>query len=67
MNEDLLNERGLQPLLSEVNEIKSLYRSDEWKLSRAEGQKVLDSLKPKHPSKHGLTAAISYMHSRGIP
>lgn len=65
-NEDYLNELGLQPLLSEVNEIRSLFRTDAWGEAIVEGQKVMNPLRTKRPSKHGLTAAIAYMHSRGI-
>lgn len=61
MNEDLLNDRGQEPLLTEVNEIRTLFRSDEWKKMNVKR----DPTKPQGPSKHGLTAAIAYMHSRG--
>ena len=52
-NEDLLNERGIEPLQQVVRVIRDLYRADDWK--KAEDVH----------SEFGLTSAISFMHSRG--
>lgn len=52
-NEDLLNERGIEPLQQVVHVIRDLYRADEWKKAEA-----------MH-SDFGLTSVISFMHSRG--
>ena len=53
MNEDVLNERGSEPLKEIVRVIRDLYRADDWKKS--------DNVRPEF----GLTAAIAFMHSRG--
>lgn len=54
MDEDLLNERGIQPLQDVVRVIRDLYSADDWK-------KASDAR-----AEFGLTAAISFMHSRGV-
>ena len=58
MNEDLLNERGISPLLDIVSAVRDLYRSDIWKKS--------DTMEAEIASNYGLTAAISFLHSRGL-
>lgn len=57
MDEDLLNERGQEPLADIISTIRALYHADF--LSRADdeaSETILD---------HGLTAAVSFLHSRG--
>jgi endothelin-converting enzyme len=54
LDEDTQNKRGIQPLQDVVRVIRDLYRSDEWKKNK--------DVNPQF----GLTAAISFMHSRGI-
>ncbi|KAI5123330.1 hypothetical protein M0805_001755 [Coniferiporia weirii] len=66
MNEDILNDRAIKPLQDITSEIRNLYNANDWKKVKTEGQNVLDNSQLKSASKHGLTAAISYMHSRGI-
>ena len=57
MNESLLDERGLSPLLDIVRAVRDLYRSDVWKKPKSAVAGV--------SSNYGLTAAISFLHSRG--
>ena len=54
MDEKELNKRGIKPLLKVVEEIQSLYRSGP---ERVTGN-LLD--------RRGLTAALTFLHSRGI-
>jgi endothelin-converting enzyme len=54
MNEKGLTKRGIKPLLKVVEEIQSLYRHGP---DRA-GDDLVD--------RRGLTAALTYLHSRGI-
>ncbi|KAL5532721.1 hypothetical protein ACEPAF_4495 [Sanghuangporus sanghuang] len=61
MNEDLLDERGEAPLKDIVRAIRDLYRSDNWQ--QGTGTKESDS---KEIPQYGLTAAIGFLHSRGI-
>jgi len=53
-NEKELNKRGIKPLLKVVEEIQSLYRHGP---DRAAGN-LMD--------RRGLTAAVTFLHSRGI-
>ena len=64
INEDLLTERGMEPLEDVVNSIRSLYRQNSWKLTSQDNNRdeEEDAIKD---SDYGLTAAISFMHSRG--
>ncbi|KAH8116927.1 endothelin-converting enzyme 1 [Phellopilus nigrolimitatus] len=52
MNEDLLNERDIEPL--------------QYISTSTKGQDTLTESNVKEGTKHGLTAAVSYLHSRGI-
>ena len=54
MNEKELNRRGIKPLLKVVKEIQSLYRHGP---ERVAGDLV---------DRRGLTAAMTFLHSRGI-
>ena len=54
MNEKELNKRGIKPLLEVVEEIQSLYRRG----PERGGDDLLD--------RRGLTAALTFLHSRGI-
>ena len=54
MDEKKLNKRGIKPLLKVVEEIQSLYRHGP---NRVAGD-LMD--------RRGLTAAMAYLHSRGI-
>ena len=54
MDEKKLNKRGIKPLLKVVEEIQSLYRHGP---DRVAGD-LMD--------RRGLTAAVTYLHSRGI-
>ncbi len=56
MNEDLLNERGDEPILEVVKIVRDLFRSDSW-LSSIQAESTT--------GKNGLTAAIAFLHSRG--
>lgn len=60
MDEDLLNERGDTPLRDIVRTIRDLYRSDNWKKLKSD-----EAEKEENPL-YGLTAATSFLHSRGI-
>lgn len=62
MNEDLLDERGEAPLKEIVQVVRDLYRSDYWK-KRGKGIAEPES---KQMPQYGLTAAIAFLHSRGI-
>lgn len=58
LNEAKLNEIGIAPLLHIVKTVKSLYNGTETSISNAA---------PEEDTKvKGLTAAISFLHSRGI-
>jgi endothelin-converting enzyme len=54
MNEKKLNQRGIKPLLKVVEEIQTLFRHGP---DRAAGD-LMD--------RRGLTAAVTFLHSRGI-
>lgn len=54
MNEGELNKRGIKPLLKVVEEIQSLYRHGPERVT----SHFLD--------RRGLTAALTFLHSRGI-
>ena len=54
MNEKELNKRGIKPLLKIVEEIQSLYRHGT--------ERATDDLLDRR----GLTAALTFLHSRGI-
>lgn len=56
MNEDLLNERGDEPILEVTKIVRDLFRSDSW----------ISSVETESPmAKNGLTAAVAFLHSRG--
>ena len=54
MDEKELNNRGIEPLLKVVKEIKNLYQNEPERVAGV----LLD--------RRGLTAVIAYLHSRGI-
>ena len=54
MNEKDLNKRGIKPLLKVVEEIQSLYRHGP------------DRIAGNLMDRRGLTAAVTFLHSRGI-
>ncbi|KAI0093561.1 Metalloprotease [Irpex rosettiformis] len=57
MNEDLLDARGADPLLHIVRNIRKLF----------EGEERVNSIQDdKQKQRKGLTAAVAYLHTRGI-
>ncbi|THH29635.1 hypothetical protein EUX98_g4545 [Antrodiella citrinella] len=64
MNEDLLNARGATPLVRVVKTVRDLFNGRTTIVDLVEGDvAVLDS---GSQYKKGLTAAVAYLHSRGI-
>lgn len=57
MNETKLNERGQEPLMSVINNIRLMFRGKEVVIKGKEQVEVNKF--------QGLTAALAYMHSRG--
>ncbi|KAI0687125.1 metalloprotease [Cytidiella melzeri] len=57
MNEDLLDARGTDPLLRVIRNIRKLYNGEDT---------VISAHDDKEKQKKGFTAAIAYLHTRGI-
>ncbi|PSR94067.1 hypothetical protein PHLCEN_2v4495 [Hermanssonia centrifuga] len=62
MNEDLLDARGEEPLLHVIRTVRKLYNGKSTTVDLATLEKNSD----KEKERIGLTAAIAYLHSRGI-
>lgn len=62
MNEDILDARGAEPLLHVVQTVRKLYNGETTIIDDTEI--ILDE-EEEDKERKGLTAAISYLHSRG--
>lgn len=58
MNENKLNERGQEPLMSVINNIRLMFKGKQVVIK---GKEQVEANKFQ-----GLTAALAYMHSRGV-
>jgi hypothetical protein len=65
MNEEILDERGITPLLDITNTIKRLYRGTDDIGSVKQGQAPFSADMTRKKSED-LTAAIAFVHLRGI-
>ncbi|KIJ23039.1 hypothetical protein M422DRAFT_81961, partial [Sphaerobolus stellatus SS14] len=62
MDEDHLDSLGIQPLLQVVNTVRGLFNGSTTVVDASHGSQHALSIAPHR----GLTAALSYIHSRGI-
>ncbi len=58
MNEEKLDAIGAEPLVHFVQTLRKLFRGNTTEITDTEGQDIKD--------KKGLTAALSFLHSRGV-
>ncbi|TCD66686.1 hypothetical protein EIP91_001040 [Steccherinum ochraceum] len=65
MNEDLLNARGSTPLIRVVKTVRDLYKGKTTIVDAVTGE-VKDAEGDEKSQRNGLTAAVAYLHSRGI-
>ena len=61
MNEDLLNDRGTEPLLEVVKVVRDLYQGSAW----MDGLHSAPDEDEENKHHRGLTAAVAFLHSRG--
>ena len=67
LNEDYLNERGAEPLLKITRVLRKLFRGESLDISGNELQRPLSAERQEEEeNKDGLTAAVAFLHSRGI-
>lgn len=67
MDEDLLDARGQEPLLHIIRTIRKLFSGESTSIeSAAEPEQDLKELDDKEKERNGLTAALAYLHSRGM-
>lgn len=67
MNEDLLNARGADPLIRVIKNVRKLFNGKPAVISSEGSQDTVGSLdEDKKKERDGLTAAVAYLHSRGM-
>jgi endothelin-converting enzyme len=66
LNEDLLDARGTEPLLHVIRTVRKLFNGESTNIEGSESVQTRADEDDKEKQRKGFTAALAYLHSRGM-